>query len=83
MAPGYRIMSKVKWIFGGIAKIKSQNYKHAKNSGIEENDARKIAFAPHLNIGVFSLERNSPCWLTCKKIYKKLYRKEKYLDLKV
>jgi hypothetical protein len=62
MGPGYRIMSKVKWIFGGLALIKSQNYKHAKSSGINENDARKIAFAPHLNIGVFSLEKNSNCW---------------------
>ena len=24
--------------------------------------ARKLAFAPHINIGVFSLEKNSPCW---------------------
>ena len=24
--------------------------------------ARKIAFAPHINIGVFSLEKNSKCW---------------------
>jgi len=77
MAPGYRIMSKVKWIFGGIAKIKSQNYKHARNSGIEENDARKIAFAPHLNIGVFSLERNSPCWLTWQKNLQKTLSKGK------
>ena len=77
MAPGYRIMSKVKWIFGSIAKIKSQNYKHARNSGIEENDARKIAFAPHLNIGVFSLERNSPCWLTWQKNLQKTLSKGK------
>ena len=26
------------------------------------NIARKIAFAPHINIGVFSLEHNSPGW---------------------
>ena len=53
MGQGYRIMSKVKWILGSLAIIKSQNYKHAKSSGINEADARKIAFAPHLNIGVF------------------------------
>ena len=46
-------MSKVNWLFGSIALIKSQNYKHARSSGIKEKDARKIAFAPHLNIGVF------------------------------
>ena len=62
MGPGYRIMTNVKWLFGKLALIKSQNYKHAKSSGINESDARKIAFAPHLNIGVFSLEINSSCW---------------------
>ena len=62
MGPGYRIMSKVKWIFSKFAEIKSQNFKHALSSGIQLKDARKIAFAPHLNIGVFSLEKNSPCW---------------------
>ena len=29
MGPGYRIMSKVKWIFNKYAEIKSQNFKHA------------------------------------------------------
>ena len=62
MGQGYRIMSKVKWLVGSLALIKSQNYKHARISGIKEADARKIAFAPHLNIGVFSLEKNSICW---------------------
>ncbi len=62
MGPGYRVMSKVNWLFGKLAIIKSQNYKHARSSGIKEEDARKIAFAPHINIGVFSLEKNSPCW---------------------
>ncbi len=62
MGPGYRIMSKVKWLFGKIAIIKSQNFKHAISSKIGIENARKIAFAPHLNIGVFSLEENSSCW---------------------
>ena len=62
MGPGYRIMSKVKWIFGKIALIKSQNFKHALKSKIGIDKARKLAFAPHINIGVFSLEHNSPCW---------------------
>ncbi len=62
MGPGYRIMSKVKWLFGKIAIIKSQNFKHAISSKIGIENARKLAFAPHLNIGVFSLEENSSCW---------------------
>ena len=60
-------MSKVNWLFGRLALIKSQNYKHARSSGIKEEDARKIAFAPHINIGVFSLEKNSPCWKSWQK----------------
>ena len=62
MGPGYRITSKVKWLFGKLALIKSQNFKHAISSKININDARKLAFAPHINIGTFSLEKNSPCW---------------------
>ena len=71
MGPGYRIMSNVKWVFGKLAVIKSQNYKHAKSSGIKEDDARKIALAPHLNIGVFSLEKNSLGWEVWQKNLKK------------
>ena len=59
---GYKVLTKVKWILGRLAAIKSQNYKHAKKSGFSETIARKIAFAPHLNIGVFSLEKDSKCW---------------------
>ena len=62
MGPGYRIMSKVKWLFGKVAVIKSQNFKHAISSKIGTENARKLAFAPHINIGVFSLQENSPCW---------------------
>ena len=62
IGPGYKIMSKVKWIFGKLALIKSQNFKHAINSKIGIDKARKLAFAPHINIGVFSLEHDSSCW---------------------
>ena len=62
MGPGYKIMSKAKWLLGKIALIKSQNFKHAISSGIGIDKARKLAFAPHINIGVFSLEKDSPCW---------------------
>jgi len=62
LGPGYKIMSKVKWLFGKIAVIKSQNFKHAIKSKIGLANARKLAFAPHINIGVFSLEKDSPGW---------------------
>jgi hypothetical protein len=62
LGPGYKIMSKVNWLFGKIAIIKSQNFKHAIKSKIGISKARKLAFAPHINIGVFSLEKNSPGW---------------------
>ena len=62
LGPGYKVMSKVNWIFGKLAIIKSQNFKHAISSKVGLDNARKLAFAPHINIGVFSLEKNSPCW---------------------
>ena len=62
MGPGYRITSKVNWLFGKLAIIKSQNFKHAVKSKIGFEKARKLAFAPHINIGVFSLERDSKAW---------------------
>tara|TARA_B100000929_G_scaffold278683_1_gene255104 strand:- start:361 stop:1272 length:912 start_codon:yes stop_codon:yes gene_type:complete len=62
MTPGYRIMSRVNWIFGNFAQIKSQNFKHALKSKIGIKKARKLAFTPHINIGVFSLEKESLCW---------------------
>jgi len=71
IGPGYKILTKVKWILGKVALIKSQNYKHAKRSGFSENIARKIAFAPHINIGVFSLEKKSINWKLWQKILKK------------
>ena len=62
IGPGYKITSKVDWVFGKLAIIKSQNFKHAIKSKISLEKARKLAFAPHINIGVFSLEKNSKSW---------------------
>ena len=64
IGPGYKITSKVNWLFGKLALIKSQNFKHAVKSKISYVDARKLAFAPHINIGVFSLEKDSKGWST-------------------
>ncbi len=62
LGPGYKITSKVNWLVGKLAIIKSQNFKHAVKSKIGYEKARKLAFAPHINIGVFSLEKNSKGW---------------------
>ena len=67
LGQGYKIMSKVNWLFGKVAIIKSQNFKHAIKSKVGINKARKLAFAPHINIGVFSLEKNSPGWISWQK----------------
>jgi len=64
IGPGYKITSKVNWLIGKLAIIKSQNFKHALKSKIGYDKARKLAFAPHINIGVFSLEKNSTGWIT-------------------
>ena len=76
-------MSKVNWIFGQVAIIKSQNFKHAIKSKIGIDKARKLAFAPHINIGVFSLEKNSVGWITWQKNLEQTLKVEIFLDQKV
>jgi len=63
----YGRVLRAEWLIGGFAKIKSQNYKHAKSSGFSEKTAREVALKPHLNIGVFALEVNAPHWETWQK----------------
>ena len=58
----YGRVLRAEWFLGSFAKIKSQNYKHAKSSGFSEKIARQVALKPHLNIGVFALEKNAPHW---------------------
>ncbi len=58
----YGRVLRAEWFFRSFARIKSQNYKHAKSSGFSENIARAVALKPHLNIGVFALEVNAPHW---------------------
>ena len=67
IGPGYKITSKVSWLFGKLAIIKSQNFKHAVKSKLGYERSRKLAFAPHINIGVFSLEKNSKGWKSWQK----------------
>ena len=55
IGPGYKIMSKVSWLFGKIAVIKSQNFKHAVKSKISLSKARQLAFAPHINLSLIHI----------------------------
>ena len=67
----YGRVLRAEWFFGSFAKIKSQNYKHAKSSGFSEKISREVALKPHLNIGLFSLEENAPHWEVWQKNLKK------------
>ena len=67
----YGRVLRAEWFFGSFARIKSQNYKHAKSSGFSEKISREVALKPHLNIGVFSLEADAPHWEIWKKNLKK------------
>ena len=58
----YGRVLRAEWFLGSFARIKSQNYKHAKSSGFSEIIARQVALKPHLNIGVFALQANAPHW---------------------
>tara|TARA_B100001250_G_scaffold408459_1_gene430904 strand:- start:714 stop:1613 length:900 start_codon:yes stop_codon:yes gene_type:complete len=67
----YGRVLRAEWVLGSFARIKSQNYKHAKSSGFSEKIAREVALKPHLNIGVFSLEADAPHWNVWQKNLKK------------
>jgi len=67
----YGRVLRVEWVFGSFARVKSQNYKHAKSSGFSEKVARQVALKPHLNIGVFALESEAPHWNAWQKNLKK------------
>ena len=67
----YGRVLRAEWFFKSFAKIKSQNYKHAKSSGFSEKIARQVALKPHLNIGVFALEADAPHWEVWQKNLKK------------
>jgi len=58
----YGRVLRAEWVIGSYARIKSQNYKHAKSSGFSEKIAREVALKPHLNAGVFALASNAPHW---------------------
>jgi hypothetical protein len=71
----YGRVLRVDWIFSNIAFVRSQNYKHARSSGFSNKIAREVALKPHLNIGVFCLEKNSPHWKVWQKNLKEALKK--------
>jgi hypothetical protein len=71
----YGRVLRADWIFANIAFIRSQNYKHAKSSGFSSKISKEVALKPHLNIGVFCLENNSPHWLIWQKNLKQALKK--------
>ena len=70
----YGRVLRAEWVIGSFARIKSQNYKHAKSSGFSEKIAREVALKPHLNAGVFALTSDAPHW--------EVWRKNLELSLK-
>ena len=71
----YGRVLRADWIFSNIAFIRSQNYKHAKSSGFSNQISREVALKPHLNIGVFCLENDSPHWLVWQKNLRQALKK--------
>ncbi len=67
----YGRVLRAEWVWGSFARIKSQNYKHAKSSGFSEKISREVALKPHLNIGLFCLEVDAPHWEVWRKNLKK------------
>jgi len=78
----YGRVLRAEWFFGSFARIKSQNYKHAKSSGFSEKIARQVALKPHLNIGVFALEANASHWKVWQKKFKDCFKSRKDLGLR-
>jgi len=70
-------VARIEWFFRNLGFVKSQNYKHARSSGFSEDICRHIALQPHLNIGVFSLEKNSSIWNVWQKNLEKALAKGK------
>ena len=73
----YGRVLRAEWVFGSFARVKSQNYKHAKSSGFSEKIAREVALKPHLNIGVFALEANASHWKVWQKNLKEALKSGK------
>jgi glycosyltransferase involved in cell wall biosynthesis len=64
-------VTKINWIFKGVGALKSQNFKHSLKKGFAIDIAREVGLSPHINGGVFSLEKKSEFW----KIWRKNFDK--------
>lgn len=63
---------RIIWLFRNIGIIKSQNLKHSIKMGLSQNLFRKIGLKPHLNAGIFALNKKSKFWLIWQNYFKKL-----------
>lgn len=53
---------RLKWIYKSFAIVKSQNFKHSISSGFPVKDCQFLSTEPHLNVGVFALNKSSNTW---------------------
>ena len=53
---------RVNWLFRSLGIIKSQNLKHGLSSGYGVKESQFMGTEPHLNVGVFALNSQSPIW---------------------
>jgi hypothetical protein len=57
----------VRWLFGGIARVRSILYKNGSRAGLPKSVLRKIALQATLNAGAFSLRADAPHWAAFQK----------------
>jgi len=65
-------MIRIDWLFRNMGIVKSQNIKHSFKLGLSTKEARYLGLKPHLNAGVFALDKKSIFWSTWIKNFKKL-----------
>ncbi len=53
---------RLEWVGFGMARVRSILYKNARNAGLPEALARRVANKPTMNGGVYALAREAPHW---------------------
>jgi hypothetical protein len=69
-------VTKINWIFRSFCTLKSQNFKHSLKKGFSIDIAREVGLSPHINGGVFSLEKKSKFWSVWRKNFDKCIKKK-------